>query len=76
MAVIASAISVTLAIDMVTNGFLAFIIAIVFTGIFLSVILDAGFKQSIVISLFACILQFGALLAIAALGVGVSAVST
>jgi len=75
-AVIASVIAGTLATDIIANDFLAFVLTLVFTGVFYSVLLDAGFKQSIIISLLSWVIQFGGMLIIIGLGYGVSVVST
>jgi len=75
-AFISAGVAGTLAADIFGNAFLAFILTLIFTGIFFSVLFDAGFKQSIVISLLTFVIQFGSLFILAGLGLGVSALST
>ncbi len=75
-AFIASGIAGALATDIISNSFVAFILALIFTGIFFSVLFDAGFKQSIVISLFTFAIQFGFILILGVFGLGLSALST
>jgi len=75
-AFISSGVAGAIAADVFDNSFLAFILALVFTGIFFSVLFDAGFKQSVVISLVTFGIQFGFILILAGLGLGVSALST
>ena len=75
-AVISSGVAGAVATDMVSNVFLASIIALIFTGIFFSVLFDAGFKQGITISLLAFAIQLCSILILGGLGLGVSALST
>lgn len=74
-AVISSGVAEAVAIDMVSNVFLASIIALILTGIFFSVLFDAEFKQGIIISLLALVIQFCSILILGGLGLGIYALS-
>ena len=75
-AFISSGVAGTLATDIISNSFFAFILTLIFTGVFFSVLFDAGFKQGIAISLLSFVITFGFILILGGLGLGVSAIST